>query len=157
MLQQVQIASGDWIIMGANACFALYGVLCRRYLKESKPLITTAMTMVVGAVTLLLCACFASSSSAWFQQGALVYAALLHITLLGTVLAYLFWNSGIVYLGINQTVIFFNLVPVFTVLIAMMLGQPILLPQILGGILVLMGVLISTQFFITRLQLLLVR
>jgi drug/metabolite transporter (DMT)-like permease len=155
MLRHFQIASGDWIIMGANVCFALYGVLCRRYLQESKPLITTAMTMIIGAVTLLLCVGLAPSSSAWIHQNWPVYAALLHMALFGTVLAYLFWNSGIIYLGINQTVIFFNLVPVFTVLIAMMLGQPILLIQILGGISVLLGVLISTQFFVNRLQLLL--
>ena len=152
MLRHFQIASGDWIIMGANVCFALYGVLCRRYLKEGKPLITTAMTMIIGAVTLLLCASLTTLSSAWLYQGWPVYAALLHMALFGTVLAYLFWNSGIIYLGINQTVIFFNLVPVFTVLIAIMLGQPILLLQILGGILVLMGVLISTSYFVNRLQ-----
>ena len=152
MLRHFQIASGDWIIMGANVCFALYGVLCRRYLKEGKPLITTAMTMIIGAVTLLLCASLTTLSSAWLHQGWPVYAALLHMALFGTVLAYLFWNSGIIYLGINQTVIFFNLVPVFTVLIAIMLGQPILLLQILGGILVLMGVLISTSYFVNRLQ-----
>lgn len=152
MLRHFHIALGDWIIMGANVCFALYGVLCRRYLKESKPLITTAMTMIIGALTLLLCASLSPSPSAWLHQSWEVYAALLHMALFGTVLAYLFWNSGIIYLGINQTVIFFNLVPVFTVLIAMMLGQPILLIQILGGILVLMGVLISTNFFVSRLQ-----
>lgn len=145
MLRHFQIASGDWIIMGANVCFALYGVLCRRYLKESKPLITTAMTMIIGAVILLLCASLSSSASDWLHQNWRVYAALMHMALLGTVLAYLFWNSGIIYLGINQTVIFFNLVPMFTVLIAIMIGQPILLLQALGGMLVLIGVFISSH------------
>lgn len=155
LLQHFQIAFGDWIIMAANICFALYGVLCRRFLKESKPIITTAMTMIIGTLALLFCTSLSPTPSAWFQQSWQVYAAVLHMALLGTVLAYLFWNSGIIYLGINQTVIFFNLVPVFAVLFAIMLGQPVLLPQMVGGILVLLGVLISTNYFLNRIQALL--
>lgn len=144
MLRHFHIALGDWIIMGANVCFALYGVWCRRYLKDSKPLMTTAMTMILGVIILVLCSLLVPSQLTWFHQGWLVYVSLLHMAFFGTVLAYLFWNSGIIYLGINQTVVFFNLVPVFTVLIAIMLGQPILLPQVFGGTLVLIGVLLST-------------
>lgn len=144
LLRHFHIALGDWIIMGANICFALYGVWCRRYLRESKPLMTTAITMIIGVIVLLFCCLLVPSQSTWFQQGWLVYASLLHMAFFGTVLAYLFWNSGIIYLGINQTVSFFNLVPVFAVLIAVMLGQPVIFSQVYGGALVLFGVLLST-------------
>ena len=146
MLLHFKISVGDLIILGANLCWALYSVLSRRYVKKSTPLMTTAMTMSIGALILLA---FSGSSLASFEllnQNWQVYAALIYMALFGSVLAYLFWNYGIAQLGAGPISIFFNLVPVFTVVISIVAGQSISLLQIIGGMVVIFGVLISVNF-----------
>lgn len=145
LLLQLKIALGDWIIMAANICWALYGVLGRRYLKNSKPLITTAATMALGSIALIIFSGYEASITQLTNQSWQVYFSLIYMAVFGSVLAYLFWNYGILHLGVGNTSIFFNLVPVFTVLISIGMGQPILLVQTIGGVLVILGVLVSSN------------
>lgn len=145
-LLQLKIATGDFIIMGANICWGLYGVLSRRYIKNSTPLITTASTMIFGTLLLIFFTLNIDNSTIHLiNQGWSVYAAIVFMAIFGSVLAYLFWNYGIANLGAEQTAVYFNLVPVFTVVISISTGQPVSLLQIIGGLLVIFGVLISTK------------
>jgi drug/metabolite transporter (DMT)-like permease len=66
------------------------------------------------------------------------------MALFGTVLAYLFWNKGISTIGPARTSVFFDLVPIFTMLIAIGLGQEVIAAQWLGALLVMTGVLFSS-------------
>ncbi|HEY8905468.1 MAG TPA: DMT family transporter [Rhodoferax sp.] len=59
-------------------------------------------------------------------------------------LAYLFWNKGISTIGPARTSVFFDLVPIFTMLIAIGLGQEVIPAQWLGALLVMTGVLFSS-------------
>jgi drug/metabolite transporter (DMT)-like permease len=61
----------------------------------------------------------------------------------GTVLAYLFWNMGIVYLGAARTALFLNLVPVFAMSIGALLGTAPSEAQTVGGLLVISAVSIA--------------
>ncbi|MHB1221930.1 MAG: DMT family transporter, partial [Gammaproteobacteria bacterium] len=146
MLLRLKIAFGDWITMAANICWALYGVLGRRYLKNSKPLMTTAATMLVGSLVLIAFSFYGSSVTPLLHQTWQVYTALIYMAVFGSVLAYLFWNYGIAKLGAGNTSLFFNLVPIFTVFISMLMGQPISALEIFGGSVVILGVLISANF-----------
>lgn len=145
MLLRLKIAFGDWMIMAANICWALYGVLARRYLENSKPLIMTAATMLVGSVILIAFSCYSSSMTPLLHQTWQVYTALIYIASFGSALAYLFWNYGIAKLGAGNTSLFFNLVPIFAVFISMLMGQPVSVLEIFGGAVVILGVLISTS------------
>ena len=145
VLLHLKIASGDWIIMAANMCWAAYGVLGKRYLKDSKPLVTTAVTMCIGAITLMLIASMDINLPQLLNQAPQIYWSLIYMALCGSVLAYLFWNYGIAHLGTGNTSVFFNLVPVVTVLTASILGQPIVPVQLFGGLIVISGVLLSTN------------
>ena len=147
-LLNLQLSVGDIIVMLANICWALYGVLARCYLKQSSPLITTASTMCIGSVILMLLAGYnlnANMLRAFIHQLPDMYGALIYMIIFGTVLAYLFWNYSINQLGAGKTSIFFNLIPVVTTIIAIILGQTITSVQIIGGIGVIFGVLLSTS------------
>ena len=145
VLLHLKIASGDWLIMAANICWAAYGVFGRCYLKDSKPIITTASTMFIGAIALILMAIHDVNMSQLLDQNGPVYISLLYMAFFGSVLAYLFWNYGITHLGAENTSVFFNLVPVVTVLVAAILGESITPVQIIGGLIVISGVLLSTN------------
>ena len=145
-LLHLQLSVGDMVIMLANLCWALYGVIARCYLKQSTPLITTASTMFIGAVILMIVTGYKTTlSPALFDQAVNVYGALIYMVVFGTVLAYLFWNYGISQLGAGKTAIFFNLIPVVTTGIAFFLGQTITSVQMMGGAGVIFGVLLSTN------------
>jgi drug/metabolite transporter (DMT)-like permease len=145
-LLHLQLALGDLMIMMANICWALYGVLARRYLKQSSPLMTTASTMFIGSIILLLMTGYDTNiSQILLSQTPHIYRALLYMIVFGTVLAYLFWNYGISQLGAGNTAIFFNLIPVVTTVIAIFLGEIITPVQLVGGMGVIFGVLLSTH------------
>jgi drug/metabolite transporter (DMT)-like permease len=73
-----------------------------------------------------------------------VWPALLFMGVVGSGLAYLWWNSGVVRLGAARAAMFGNLTPVFTVLIAVALGQTLDAAQLFGAVLVISGVIIAT-------------
>jgi drug/metabolite transporter (DMT)-like permease len=58
-------------------------------------------------------------------------------------LAYLFWNTGIARFGAGRTALFMNLIPVFAMLTAALMGQLPNLAQIMGGVLVISGVALA--------------
>ena len=137
------VSMGDLFIIGGNICWALYGVLGRRYLKGSSPAATSAMTMLVGAV------CFIPFTSIQSKVGtesaiAEAWVSVAFMTILGSVLGYLWRNRGIARIGANRTSIFFNLVPVSTMTITGLTGGGVSGIQVMGTALVLTGVFLAT-------------
>lgn len=143
-LIHMRIAKGDWIIFLANVCWASYGVLNRRYVKYSSALVTTTSTLALGALLLVVVAFFEPHGyeSALHQRWD-IYALILYMAICGSALAYLSWNYAIEQLGPSRTSLFFNLVPVFTVVVSFVSGMSIDWTQMVGGALVIGGVLIA--------------
>ncbi|MFJ1751583.1 DMT family transporter [Kitasatospora sp. NPDC088134] len=138
---------GDICCLVANICFAFYAVVQKRYVKNSTPLITTGMTNIIGFVPLWAVALAVSpqpTPSVLAHLPWQVYGALFFMGALGSVLAYVFWNQGIVRLGVADTAVFFHLVPVFTVLASFVLGQEVTWVQVIAGLVVMSGVVISS-------------
>ncbi len=146
-LLHLQISVGDLIIMLANICWALYNVLIRRYLhNRGTPLVNTTLTMLMGTVMLMtLSGDHVKTVQTLLVQDWEIYSALIYMVIFGTVAAYLFWNYGISQLGTGKTSIFFNLMPVVTSVIAVCMGDTIASMQIMGGLGVIFGVLLSTN------------
>lgn len=140
-LAALHIARGDILMLAANLAWALYNVLGRRYMPSGSAIANTTLVMCVGAVLLLIVA--ASSGATPAMPGAKAMLALALMTLGGTVLAYLFWNTGIARLGAGRTALFLNLVPVFAMLTGVIGGAIPTLPQLAGGVLVLSGISLS--------------
>ena len=140
----VDVNRGDLCIIGGNISMALYSVLQRRYVRESTPLMTTAVTTVLGAIILWFVAREIEPAAPIIGLPWFVYAAIFFMGACGSVLAYIFWNRGIRAIGVADTVIFFHLVPVFTVLLSFLIGQRVTVLQIGAGLVVSVGVMIST-------------
>jgi len=140
------ISGGDMLVLGGNVCWALYGVLGRRYVKNSTPLVTSTITMVIGALCLLP---FASTHHVISSGGSVskAWLAIVFMAVCGSVLSYLWWNRGIAQIGANRTSVFFNLVPVSTMIIASFSGELIAAAQLVGTGLVIIGVVLTTLRF----------
>nr|WP_275901028.1 EamA family transporter [Paenibacillus periandrae] len=136
------VSVGDLLVLCGNSCWALYGVLGRKYLKDSTPQKTTALTMFFGAI------CFIPFMNFPIEPDHLVNLAdvwmiIGFIALFGSVLAYLWWNKGISQLGVTRTGLFFNFVPITSMIMSVLMGEDVLISQIAGAFLVITGVIIS--------------
>ena len=72
------------------------------------------------------------------------------MALFTSVLGYLWWNKGMATIGASNTSLFFNLVPVVTMILSILTGALITLPQVIGTCLVILGVLTASGFLRIR-------
>ncbi|PGX23287.1 EamA family transporter [Priestia megaterium] len=137
------ISGGDILVLGANICWALYGVLGRRYIKNSTSLATSSFTMAAGALFLLpfISTPHVATSGREVTQA---WLAIVFMAICCSVLTYIWWNRAIAHIGASRTSIFFNLVPVVTMIIAAFTGESIIMTQLMGAALVIIGVVITT-------------
>ncbi|WP_327175626.1 DMT family transporter [Streptomyces sp. NBC_01335] len=139
---------GDLLCLGATFCLAAYSVIGGRFLKGGKPVLTTGLTTLMGCAGLWLTVPAVGplpDAHTFTSQPAGVWWSLAFVGVLSTVLAYIFWNYGVSHLGVPDTAVFFHLVPVFTVLASLAMGQSVTPVQIVAGAVVLMGVFISSR------------
>ncbi|WP_413303046.1 EamA family transporter [Bacillus sp. 1P10SD] len=145
-IQTLSFSKGDFLILAGNVCWALYGVLGRKYLKTSSSLETTTYTMIIGAISLIILAFFSPSVNTETNVPLIAWGAILFMAIFTSVLGYLWWNQAMEMIGPANTAVFFNLVPVVTMLISVATGTPVTIVQVIGTVMVISGVLISSGF-----------
>lgn len=148
----LHIAIGDLWMLGACLAWSLYNVLVRKMIPHVPPLQQARWTISAGAFVLIALALLHESPIDLIaRQNLSTHAILMYMALCGTVLAYIFWLRGVQALGPQRASIAFNLVPVFTLLVNLALGQPPKLAQFFGMALVFAGVFISSGWRINAL------
>lgn len=142
-LLSLSFQHGDLLVLLAVLSWAVYSTIPRRFIKDLAPLQITVGTIALGGVLMSL---FAASERPDFLSlpplGAVL--AVITMSLLGSVLAYVWWNDGVRQVGPAKAGIFMNLVPVFATLIGVALGQSIAGSQLAGAALVIGGVLYAS-------------
>lgn len=152
-LISLNLSSGDLIIMLGNLAWATYTVGSRKYISNSTPLQTTTYTMLFGTIGILLFTVYNNNLLISLNNITIKnHLILVYMAVCGTVLAYLFWNFGIKEIGAANTAVFFNLVPVFTMILALFTGSVPNLLQISGALIVICGVIFATGSYKTMLS-----
>jgi drug/metabolite transporter (DMT)-like permease len=133
------INKGELLIVGAITVWGLYTILARGL---SVPAITsTAVQVAMAAVVLSPLALVtgaglpATPAEGW---------SLAFIALFPSLGSYLLWNLALKRTTAANAGNYLNLIAVFTAIITVVLGQPITVPQVLGGVLVISGVLLTS-------------
>lgn len=150
IVQTLSISKGDLLILSGNVCWALYGVLGRKHVKGSSSMETTTYTMITGSLCLIVLTAFLPSPHSLSHVTVSAWGAILFMALFTSVLGYLWWNKGMATIGASNTSLFFNLVPVVTMILSILTGAPISLPQVIGTCLVILGVLTASSFLRLR-------
>ncbi len=101
-MKTLSISGGDLIIFAGNVCWALYGVLGRRFIKDATPLSTTTYTMITGAVSLIVVSLFTSNPVSLPNISIGAWGAIAFMAFFTSVLGYLWWNQGIREIGANE-------------------------------------------------------
>ncbi len=139
----LRISEGDVLLLGGNLCWAFYNVMAGRMLpRDVGGLTNTAGLMLTGGVVLTLAAALAGVPVTAPRADAA--GALLLMSLGGSVLAYLFWNTGIARLGPARAALFLNLVPVSSMVISALEGRTPTPIQLAGGAIVIAAVTLAS-------------
>ena len=139
-LLRLDLAPGDLWVLLAVVCWTAYTVLGRR--AAGVPPITSVAVQSACATILMLPAVAILGVHLPTQAPAI--ASLAFIVALPTIGSYLLWTIALRRIPAAGAGIFLNLIPVFTVVIALALGETIAPAEYVGGALVLAGVLLAT-------------
>jgi drug/metabolite transporter (DMT)-like permease len=143
-LIRFHFSTGDWWVLAAALCFAIYNTLVRE-----KPVQLSAINfllIIFSTGTLLLLPFYVweiinTEPVSWNVDLILI---VLYLGLGASVISYLLWNAAIARLGSARTALFGNLIPVFSTLEAIwLLNEQISTIHIISGILVITGLVIA--------------
>lgn len=140
------IGVGELLMMCAVSGWAAYTIIGRFALDGLSPIAATAWAAIWGLVLLSGGAAFEIGGVDWHKVGWPVYAAVAYLGIFGTVIGFIWYYQGVKTIGPSRTAVFNNLVPVFGILLAaVLLGEPVLLSMVLGGLLVVGGVTLTNR------------
>lgn len=129
---------GDVLVIGSVLAWTTYSLITRRLV--TPPITATAVQSVFAVVAMLPLVGVTGVSMPTSTAGALGMA---YIVIFPSIASYVFWNIGASKVGPARAGIFLNLLPVFTVAIALAFGSTLELPAIIGGALVIAGVYLT--------------
>ncbi|MDN3955137.1 DMT family transporter [Sporolactobacillus laevolacticus] len=137
---------GDLLMLLAITVWTFYTLIGKK-LGNVPPIAATAVSATLGLIVLLPFF-LTSGFSCRLSQTATI--GIIYIVLFPSVCSFVFWNSAIRVIGASKAGIYLNMLTVFTALISLILGKPITLPQIMGGVLVIIGVYLTNRKSIVK-------
>ncbi len=139
-IANVTVAVGDLLMLGAILAWTAYVIISRRI--TTPPITATTVQVGISAVLLAPLMVIVGIQAHPSAEG---WWGLAIIIIFPSALAYLLWNVAVTQLGPSRTGVFLNLLPVFTAIIAVALGDAITIWQLIGGLIVLAGVYLTTR------------
>ncbi len=149
ILFSFKFSSGDtWILAGAFA-FAVYNILVRKKPVNISALSFLLIIFVLGSLMLfpffIIEQLTVKTSTDWSPA---LLGSILYLGIGTSVLAFWCWNLAISNLGAGRTVLFGNLIPIFSTLEAILiLGETVTPIHFYSGILVISGLVIANITF----------
>lgn len=134
------VSVGDLLLVGSVLVWTAYVIVSRRL--RTPPITATAVQVALSVVVLLPLLAITGVPAEPTAEG---WFGLIWIIIFPSALAYLLWNIAAATLGPSKTGVFLNLLPVFTTIIAIALGDVVTVWQIVGGVIVLAGVYLATR------------
>ncbi|MCY9514466.1 DMT family transporter [Paenibacillus apiarius] len=138
---RIEYNTGDLLMILAILVWTLYSILGKK-IQSIPPISATAVSVLIGLIVMIP---FVLNAGIQIPQSAQAIIGIIYMGLFPSVGAFIFWNIGIRQIGPGRAGIFMYLITVFTAIIGLVLGQPITFIQIAGGILVFIGVYMSSS------------
>ena len=143
VLANLEVAPGDALMVVAATCYALYGVMLKRWPLAISPWVMLYVQAVFAVLLLLPAYLLGPMTPIDTSNVGLILYAGIPASIITTYL----WMFEIRHIGASRASIFINLMPLFSALIAMLwLGERLGWYHLSGGALVLAGVLTAQTF-----------
>jgi drug/metabolite transporter (DMT)-like permease len=135
---------GSVLVFCGVLCWTAYTILLQPYTKRIDVTKLSAITMVGGAVPLLLASMPALTATSWSGIGKGGWLALLYSGVVSMGVAYFFWYRGLRVLGPTRTAVYTNLQPIIALLVAWaFIGEIPTLFQAVGAATIIAGVFLT--------------
>lgn len=132
---------GDALMFLAVLCWTAYSLVVKKA-KGIPPITLVAMIAIVG--TILLIPFLFMQPLQYKEVTSFGIMGIIYLGVFPAVGSFIFWNQGIKMLGAGKAGITMNLLPVFTAIIAVILGQGLVISQIVGGLLTIAGMILTS-------------
>lgn len=132
---------GELALIGCVFSWALFTLVGRVVLRRLSPIESICWASIIGALLLAPLALSDGLLPALPRLSAGAWLNLAYLGVFGSALGISFYYRGVAEIGATRAGVFINLVPVFAVILSwLLLGEPVSLPVLLGGGLVIGGV-----------------
>jgi len=134
---------GNTIILAAAILWGSYTALTKPVVQHHSPLALTVIALNLSLIPLAILAIPYWGETDWEKVNALYWFAIFFSGALSTGVAIVFWNNAVLNLGASHTAAFGNLVPLIALVSGfLVLGDPILPAQLVGGTLIIGGLVV---------------
>jgi drug/metabolite transporter (DMT)-like permease len=141
----VRFSKGDIWTISAGMSWALYSVLLRKCPIEFNSRGFLATTIIIGIFFIIPFYIWEISSGKTLNITKASIGSIIYVALFASVLAYMFWNKAIQIIGANKTGIFIHLMPVFSIILAIIfLDEKLRGYHVKGSILIFFGIFLTT-------------
>jgi drug/metabolite transporter (DMT)-like permease len=145
-LFSLRFGSGDLLVVGAVVSWSLYSVLLRKFRIAVHPMTLLTVTVTVGTVMILPFYVAEAVHSDLLRLTAKNASVFLFLALFPSLLAYFFWNNGVLKIGPGKAAFFLYLLPVFGSLLAFVfLGEEFQSYHLTGSVLVFVGLYLAIK------------
>lgn len=135
---------GSVLVFLGVLCWTVYTIMLQPYTKRIDVIQLSAVTMVGGALPLLIASMPALVATDWSKIGPGGWLALLYSSVISMGVAYFFWYRGLRVLGPTRTAVYSNLQPIVALLVAWaFLGEIPTIFQGLGAVTIIAGVFLT--------------
>ena len=131
---------GGLFMLGAVAVWTAYTILGR--MLKTPPVASAAIQATMAAVILAPISLTVGGPITLDTAG---WWGVAYICVFPSVLSLMLWNISVKKIGADRAGVYLNLMPVFTALIALAMGAPITVVQLIGGALVIAGVWLTSR------------
>jgi drug/metabolite transporter (DMT)-like permease len=133
-------SAGDLLVIGSVLTWTFYSLISRRL--RTPAITATAVQAVFAVVTMLPLVAITGVGLPTEPAGML---GLAYIVVFPSIAGYALWNIGTSKVGPAKAGVFLNLLPVFTVIIALAFGATLEPAAAIGGLLVIAGVYLTVR------------
>jgi drug/metabolite transporter (DMT)-like permease len=135
---------GSVLVFCGVLCWTAYTIMLQPYTKRIDVIKLSAITMVGGAVPLLIASMPALIATDWSVVGRGGWLALFYSSIISMGVAYFFWYRGLRVLGPTRTAVYANLQPIIALAVAwMFLGETPTIFQGVGAATIVAGVFLT--------------
>jgi len=145
---QTHYNRGDLLMIGAVIVWTFYSIIGKRL--SIPPITATAVSTLLAMFLLAPFALWEGLQVSEVSQISIY--GIVYMFLFSSVCSFVFWNISVKKIGASQAGIFLNLIPVFTAVISVALGETIRFEQMVGGALVFLGVYLTSGMLTNRIE-----
>lgn len=143
-LSAFHFSVGDLWVLAGGFCFAVYNTMVKKKPVAISPVNFLFVIFFLGTILLLPFYIWENSTQPPTEWDGTVIFSIAYLSIGASVICFMIWNKSISLIGASRTILFGNLIPVFSTLGSVMfLGEKFLLIHLISMIIVFSGILVA--------------